>query len=109
MTQPNRNRRAFLAGAGALGLAAPFALAAGRSLALTRAPALDFDALPICRAAADGEPVPPSERKPLGDGARLQRRRAEAAGRYTLPPLQPCRALLRKVVDQVTHRPAPCR
>ena len=63
MTQPNRNRRAFLAGAGALGLAAPFALAAGRSLALTRAPALDFDALPICRAAADGEPVPPSERK----------------------------------------------
>jgi NitT/TauT family transport system substrate-binding protein len=63
MTEPNRKRRAFLAGAGALGLAAPFALAAGRSLALTRAPALDFDALPICRAAADGEPVPPSERK----------------------------------------------
>ena len=63
MTQPNRNRRAFLAGAGALGLAAPFALAAGRSLALTRAPALDFDALPICRAAADGDPVPTGDLK----------------------------------------------
>jgi NitT/TauT family transport system substrate-binding protein len=61
MTRFDPKRRALLVGAGALGLAAPFAL--GRSLALTRTPALDFDALPICRAAADGEPVPPGERK----------------------------------------------
>jgi NitT/TauT family transport system substrate-binding protein len=63
MTQPDNKRRAFLAGAGALGLAAPFAFAAGRSAALTRGSTLAFDPLPVCRAAADGEPVPPAERK----------------------------------------------
>jgi len=61
MTTFNPKRRAFLGLAGGLSVAAPFALSKG--LALTRPPALDFNALPICRAAADGEPVPAGERK----------------------------------------------
>jgi ABC-type amino acid transport substrate-binding protein len=56
-------RRRFLA---TLGLAAPFGLAAGRGLALTRvAPPFDPRALPICRAAAPGDVAPPGELKKI--------------------------------------------
>src|ERR1700689_83811 len=51
------SRRHFLA---TLGLAAPFGLAAGRGLALTRVapPPFDPSAFPICRAAATGDAAP---------------------------------------------------
>jgi len=58
-------RRGFLLKAGALGLVAPLGLAVGKGFALTRPTPLDFDALPVCRAAADGDPVPPGERKKI--------------------------------------------
>jgi NitT/TauT family transport system substrate-binding protein len=60
------SRRRFLARAATLGLAAPFGVAAGRSLALPRAP-LPFDphAFPICRAAATGDAVPSGEMKKI--------------------------------------------
>ena len=58
-------RRSVLAAAGGLGLAAPFALAANKVFALNRPPGLDVGALPICRAAADGEPAPVGERKKI--------------------------------------------
>ncbi len=58
-------RRGFLLKAGALGLAAPLGLAVGKGFALTRPASIDFDALPVCRAAADGDPVPPGERKKI--------------------------------------------
>src|SRR3984885_2823205 len=60
------SRRRFLARAATLGLAAPFGVAAGRSLALPRA-ALPFDphAFPICRAAATGDAVPSGELKKI--------------------------------------------
>jgi len=56
---PNKpaSRRAFLAQAAALGLSAPIGLAAGKVFAIPRAP-LDPSAFPICRAAADGSPIP---------------------------------------------------
>jgi NitT/TauT family transport system substrate-binding protein len=66
MTPPNDGRlprRGFLLKAGAIGLAAPLGLAVGKGFALTRPAPLDFDALPVCRAAADGDPVPAGERK----------------------------------------------
>jgi NitT/TauT family transport system substrate-binding protein len=56
-------RRDFLIKAGALGLAAPLGLAAAKAFAFTRPAPLDFEALPVCRAAAGGEPVPAGERK----------------------------------------------
>ena len=56
-------RRGFLLKAGAIGLAAPLGLAAAKAFALTGPKPIGFDAFPICRAAADGEPVPAGERK----------------------------------------------
>ncbi|MGO9418265.1 ABC transporter substrate-binding protein [Roseiarcus sp.] len=58
-------RRRFLVRAAALGAAAPFGLAAGRGLALTRVapPPFDPSAYPICRAAATGDAVPTGELK----------------------------------------------
>src|ERR1700733_1344227 len=63
-TTPSRRR--FLTRAATLGLAVPFGVAAGRSLALPRA-ALPFDphAFPICRAAATGDAVPSGELKKI--------------------------------------------
>ena len=59
------SRRRFLVRAATLGLVAPLGLAAGRVFALTRVgpPPFDPAAFPICRAAANGETVPPGELK----------------------------------------------
>jgi NitT/TauT family transport system substrate-binding protein len=58
-------RRRFLMQAAALGVAGPIGLAAGKSLALTRAAPLDPALFPICRAAADGAGLPPGELKKI--------------------------------------------
>ena len=68
MTEPKTNktassRRAFLAKVAAVGAATPVGLLAGRVFATPRAVRLPETDFPICRAAADGEPVPAGELK----------------------------------------------